>query len=168
MHAGHFKRRTLLGGVLSGPWNVGDVLGVSVVGAARIVSLAGGGSTGSVVWVPAEVLAGASSFILAFALLGGIYGRYTDKAVRSKRLCYPPGLTRKLFFLFSAGPLLWIQRDPVAMNMKSGRLRGHRQVDVLADGCHVELRIVGAGASQIPFCLIYRDSTRKGEGCARG
>lgn len=68
----HFRRSTLRGGVFAGAWNVGDVVGLSVVGAVKTVSFAGDGSMGSLVWVPAEVLAGGSSFILAFDLVGGI------------------------------------------------------------------------------------------------
>jgi hypothetical protein len=69
---GHFKRSTLLGGVFAGAWNVGDVVGVSTTGAVKTVSFAGDGSTGSFVWVPADVLAGASSFIFALDLVGGM------------------------------------------------------------------------------------------------
>lgn len=72
MQVGHFKRNTLRGGVFPGPWNVGDVVGVSTGGAVTIVSFGGAGSTVSLVCVAAEVLIGAPSFILPLRLVGGI------------------------------------------------------------------------------------------------
>jgi hypothetical protein len=70
----HLSRETLLGGVFNGAWKVGDVVGVSTSGAVTMVSFGGGGgSTGSLVWVPADVLVGGSScFILALERVGGI------------------------------------------------------------------------------------------------
>lgn len=76
MQTGHFNRNTLREGVLDVGWNVGDVLGVeSTMGAGTMVSLGadGGGSTASVTLVAGEVMTGASSFILALDLVGGMY-----------------------------------------------------------------------------------------------
>lgn len=76
MQDGHFSRNTLRDGVLELARKVGDVFGVvSGAGAVTMVSLGAGdgGSTGSLAWVVAETLAGASCFILARDLVGGIY-----------------------------------------------------------------------------------------------
>lgn len=79
MQTGHFSRSILRDGVLEVDWNVGDVFGVvSMVGAVTTVSLGtGGGWVDSAAWfeaeVVAEVVAGASSFILALDLVGGMY-----------------------------------------------------------------------------------------------
>ena len=47
-----------------------------------MVSFDGGGSTGSAVWVPADVLWGGTSFILVFDLVGGIY--FSDPMLSSR------------------------------------------------------------------------------------
>jgi hypothetical protein len=58
-----------------GDWKVGDVLGVMLwTGATTMVSLdMDCGSSGSLVWVAVEIVEdGASSFILALVLVGGM------------------------------------------------------------------------------------------------
>lgn len=73
---------------------MGEVVGLSTGGAFTMVSLGGAGSLGAVVWVPAELLARNSSFILPLRLVGGMCRCRLQRATARGAIRLQRGLIR--------------------------------------------------------------------------